>query len=128
MFPEDANDQIVAYAIKNLASLTIEGVHNLIVSKVMIPRLVAVWQKDLSAAAGKTEGNQDNNPADDNDTVLRSFPCAHRPESMSLITTWQLMRMLGFDHDSRKRASTLMAISMNVRMLWLTVTPFVGDT
>ena len=52
VFP-DAKDQIVAFAIKNLASLTIEGVHDLIVSKV-IPRLVAVWQKDLSAAASKT--------------------------------------------------------------------------
>ena len=52
VFP-DAKDQIVAYAIKNLASLTIEGVHDFIVSTVL-PRLVSTWQKDVAASTSDT--------------------------------------------------------------------------
>jgi hypothetical protein len=37
----------VTYAIKNLAKLTIEGVHDFIVSKVL-PRLILLWQKDIA--------------------------------------------------------------------------------
>jgi hypothetical protein len=40
IFP-DAKDQIVGYGVMNLATLTIEGVHNFIVSSVL-PRLAAV--------------------------------------------------------------------------------------
>ena len=37
----DAKDQIITYATKNLARLTIEGVHNFIASTVL-PRLVSI--------------------------------------------------------------------------------------
>ena len=48
IFP-DAKEQIVASSIKNLATLTIEGVHDFIVSTV-IPRLAGVWKKDNEVA------------------------------------------------------------------------------
>jgi hypothetical protein len=43
-FP-DAKEQIVAFGVGNLTTLTIEGVHDFIVSTV-IPRLVVVWRDD----------------------------------------------------------------------------------
>jgi hypothetical protein len=48
IFP-DAKEQIVAYSVKNLATLTIEGVHDFIVSTV-IPRLARVWKMDYEVA------------------------------------------------------------------------------
>jgi hypothetical protein len=43
-FP-NAKEQIVAFGMRNLTTLTIEGVHDFIVSTV-IPRLVIVWRDD----------------------------------------------------------------------------------
>jgi hypothetical protein len=48
IFP-DAKEQIVAYSIKSLATLTVEGVHNFIVSTV-IPQLARVWKMDYEVA------------------------------------------------------------------------------
>jgi hypothetical protein len=39
----DAKDHIVSFGVKNLATLTIEGIHNFIVS-IVIPRLARVWK------------------------------------------------------------------------------------
>jgi hypothetical protein len=44
----DAKDQIVSFGVKNLAKLTIESVHDFIVTTV-IPRLALLWQKDEEA-------------------------------------------------------------------------------
>ena len=44
VFP-DAKDQIIAYGIKNLATLTIESVHDFILSTVL-PRLTVLWEKE----------------------------------------------------------------------------------
>jgi hypothetical protein len=43
-FP-NAKEQIVAFGVRDLTTLTIEGVHDFIVSTV-IPRLVVVWRND----------------------------------------------------------------------------------
>ena len=48
-FP-DAKEQIVSFAVKNLAKLTIEGVHHFIKLKV-IQRLIFLWKSDVAAAA-----------------------------------------------------------------------------
>ena len=83
IFP-DAKDQIVAFGVTNLATLTIEAVHDFTVSTV-IPRLASLWQKDEEAGeeasvtdvnTSTTTSNSDNSPnaADNNhDTVNESF-------------------------------------------------------
>ena len=50
----DANDQIVAFGVKSLATLTIEGVLDLIVSTV-ISRLAIQWKKDNSYCIDQDE-------------------------------------------------------------------------
>jgi hypothetical protein len=102
MFP-DAKDQIVAYAIKNLASLTIEGVHNFIVSTVL-PRLVSTWQKDVAASTSDTSAATCNNLAGGETSNINAFLTAHRLESLSLTTAWRWMRLLGFHYDARKKS------------------------
>ena len=49
VFP-DAKDQIVSYAIKNLVKLSIEGVHDFIVSGA-IPRLIKLWKSDTTLSS-----------------------------------------------------------------------------
>jgi hypothetical protein len=83
IFP-DTKDQIVAFGVTNLATLTIEAVHDFTVSTV-IPRLASLWQKDEEAGkeasvpdtnTSTTTSNIDNSPkaADNNhDTVNESF-------------------------------------------------------
>jgi hypothetical protein len=98
VFP-DAKDQIVSYAIKNLAKLTIEAVHDFIVSKV-IPRLITVWQSDISVGDFTTIDTARTVVTGDdvvnNDDCVRLFLNAHRLDSLSLTTAWRWMRLLGF--------------------------------
>ena len=49
----DAKEQIVGFGVRNLATLTIEGLHDFIVSS-NIPRLASQWQKDQEVAAEDT--------------------------------------------------------------------------
>ena len=108
VFPDAKKDQIISYAVKNLAKLTIQGVHDFIVSKVL-PRLVIIWQKDVVAVSSATEEHhhQHNNNmvsvVEDDDKILHAFLNAHRLASLSLTTAWRWMRLLGFHYDSRKK-------------------------
>ena len=88
IFP-DAKEQIVGFGVKNLATLTIEGVHDFIVSWV-IPRLAAEWNKDheddtdndctsTTAVITTSRGDHQHN-------IDESFLRAHRLESMSFTT------------------------------------------
>ena len=109
IFP-DARDEIVGYGVKNLATLTIEGVHDFIVTSV-IPRLAAEWKKDQQA---QEEDHTDNNTTsavttistivDDQHNFNESFLRAHRLESMSFTTAWRWMRLLGFRYDARRKS------------------------
>ena len=109
IFP-DARDEIVGYGVKNLATLTIEGVHDFIVTSV-IPRLAAEWKKDQQA---QEEDHTDNNTTsavttistivDDEHNFNESFLRAHRLESMSFTTAWRWMRLLGFRYDARRKS------------------------
>ena len=96
VFP-DAKDQIVSYAVKNLAKLTIELVHNFILSYV-IPRLVTLWKQSES------DTNNVTTAINENDDTVSAFLKAHRLESLSLTTTWRWMRLLGFHYDTRKKS------------------------
>jgi hypothetical protein len=118
IFP-DSKDQIVAYSIKYLATLTIEGVHNFIVSTV-IPRLARVWKMDYEVATtGITTSCstvEDANDSDDSadaptittpildadEQLIASFSKAHGLKSMSFTAAWRWMRLLNFKYDSRK--------------------------
>jgi hypothetical protein len=112
MYP-DAKDQIVSFGVKNLATLTIKGIHDFIVS-VVIPRLACVWKEDQkvletasdrasSTAAAAAILHQEE--AHDKDKLLTaSFLKAHGLESMSFTTAWRWMRLLNFKYDARKKS------------------------
>ncbi|KAI2513104.1 hypothetical protein MHU86_1396 [Fragilaria crotonensis] len=117
IFP-DAKEQIVAYSIKNLATLTIEGVHDFIVST-LIPRLAGVWKMEVATAGissdcSNVEVDDDSDCADapktstsnddDQEELIVSFLKAHGLESMSFTTAWRWMRLLGFKYDTRKKS------------------------
>jgi hypothetical protein len=97
-FP-DAKDEIASFAIKIFAKLTIEGVHNFIVSKV-IPRLITVWQSAnnpiaVSAAIVATTSDEDTTTSANNEEDPKhSFLVAHGLESLSLTTAWRWMCLL----------------------------------
>ncbi|KAI2490640.1 hypothetical protein MHU86_23939 [Fragilaria crotonensis] len=116
IFP-DAKDQIVAFGVKNLATLTIEGLHDFIVSTDIVPRLASEWQKDEEVAeataadtstTSSTTMSDTPQPADNdhnNQEVLNSlFLHAHRLEKMSFSTAWRWMRLLGFRYDTRRKS------------------------
>ena len=97
VFPT-AKDQIIAYGIKNLATLTIESVHDFILSSV-IPRLTVLWEKEMMAPADDCD-----NTSEPRSRAIHSFLKTHRLESMSLTTTWRWMRLLGFQYDTRRKS------------------------
>jgi hypothetical protein len=110
----DAKDEIVAFGVKNLATLTIEGLYDFIVSTV-IPRLASEWQKDeevveaadntslFSTESDSTAPHQASTT--DNQEVLNTlFLRAHRLETMSFSTAWRWMRLLGFRYDARRKS------------------------
>ena len=100
----DAKDQMVSFGIKNLATLTIESVHDFIVNKV-IPRLASTWQRERMASTSNSDGIEPvDDVADGISTISNAFLNAHRLESMSLTTTWRWMRLLGFQYDTRKKS------------------------
>jgi hypothetical protein len=115
IFP-DAKDQIVGYGVMNLATLTIEGVHDFIVSLV-IPRLAAVWKKD------QEEDTTDSNHSGTIVTTSRyhqhdineSFLQAHRLESMSFTRLGGECPSLAFDMTLEGRAfkSTVTSVTMS---------------
>jgi hypothetical protein len=91
----DAKDQIASYGIKNLATLTIESVHDFIISKVVLTSTSNNEHADVPKEADLCENT-------DNKTV-NSFLNAHGLESMSLTTTWRWICLLGFCYDTRKK-------------------------
>ncbi|KAI2509106.1 hypothetical protein MHU86_5354 [Fragilaria crotonensis] len=119
MYP-DAKDQIVSFGVKNLATLTIEGIHDFIVS-IVIPRLASVWNEDqkVLAAADNSGSNtaadcallpvvdvpQEEEDEQNKDKLLiASFLKAHGLESMSFTTAWRWMRQLNFKYEARKKS------------------------
>jgi len=110
MFP-DAKGQIIAYAVKNLATLSIESLHDYIISTVL-PRLVKTWreeeqieEQDSTGTSTGTTGTiaptelQNHN----HDSITAKFLKAHGLKSLSLSTTWRWMRLLGFSYDTRRK-------------------------
>jgi hypothetical protein len=95
VFP-NAKDQIIAFGIKNLATLTIESVHDFILSTVL-PTLTVLWEKEMMIP------DRDITPEAGSQAIC-SFLKVHRLESMSLTTTWRWMRLLGFQYDTRKKS------------------------
>jgi hypothetical protein len=95
VFP-NAKDQIIALRIKNLATLTVESVHDFILSTVL-PTLTVLWEKETMFP------DRDNTPEAGSPAIC-SFLKIHRLETMSLTTTWQWMRLLGFQYDTRKKS------------------------
>ena len=73
IFP-NAKDQIISFGIKNLATLSIESVHDLIVTKV-IPRLATTWQSEAKNTS--TIHGESNDPLL-LDAAIRLFLNAHR--------------------------------------------------
>ncbi|KAI2501399.1 hypothetical protein MHU86_13066 [Fragilaria crotonensis] len=113
MYP-DARDQIVSFGVKNLATLTIEGIHDFIVS-VVIPRLATVWKEDqqkvlatadnsTSTAAAAILSQEDEHDDKNKELLTASFLKAHGLESMSFTTAWRWMRLLNFKYDARKKS------------------------
>ena len=115
-----AKDPIVWFGLKNLASLTIESMHDFMLSSV-IPRIALTWKKENLAST--TTNNSCNavssttatctttiSSSDEDDTTaittqdITTFLNAHKLESLSLSTTHRWMHLLGFDHDSRKKS------------------------
>jgi hypothetical protein len=106
VFP-DAKDQIVSFALKNLAKLMIEGVHDFVLSKVLT-RLINLWQSDGAASYVSSTTTNTNDATNevllDNYDWIRLFLNAHRLESFSLTTAWRWMRLFGFHYDLRKKS------------------------
>ena len=112
MYP-DAKDQIVSFGVKNLATLTIEGIHDFIVS-VVIPRLARVWKEDQKVLATTSDRASTAAAAaillypeeehDKDELLTASFLKAHGLESMSFTTAWRWMRLLNFKYDARKKS------------------------
>ena len=97
VFPDD-KDQIVTYGVKNLATLTIESVHDLLVNTV-IPRLTATWKKEtmMSTPVGNNTADLPEEEANRSRSRMPAMLLrAHRLQLMSLTTTWRWMRLLGF--------------------------------
>jgi hypothetical protein len=88
-----------------VGTLTIESVHNFIVTNV-IPRLATTWQQSEMMGTSSSNGVKTVlNELDGNATAIgNAFPKAHRLESMSLTTTWRWMCLLGFQYDTRKKS------------------------
>jgi hypothetical protein len=119
IFP-NAKEQIATYNIKNLGTLRIEGVHDIIVSTV-IPRLARLRKMgNEEATAGITgysiaEDANDNDDASDAPTIttiidvdeqlIASFLKSYGLKSLSFTSAaWRWMRLLNFKYDSRKKS------------------------
>ncbi len=88
--------------MNNLATLTIEGVLDLIVSTV-IPQLALQWKNDTSndsqeehEAAAAAVSNRTLAPEENQERINESFLKAHQLKSMSFSTARRWMRLLGF--------------------------------
>jgi hypothetical protein len=101
VFP-DAKDQIVAFGITaNLAMLTKEKVHGDRIICRVIPRLTKTWMQQNDDTTNESTSFPNNNDAAEENRV-HSFLNKHGLKSMSLSTTWQWMRLLGFRYDTRR--------------------------
>ena len=88
-FSKYFKEQIIAYEVNNLATLTIEIVHDFIISTV-IPRLTEIWEK----VKGMTMIEVVSKDAATEETTCKSqritsFLNAHCLESVSLTTMWR---------------------------------------
>jgi hypothetical protein len=111
-----AKDQIVSFGVKNLGTLTIESVHDSIITSIL-PRLTSTWQKEqFNDSAGFSISTATNTTfyKHDDESTINSILKAHGLESMSLTTTWRWIRLLGFKYDTRKKASTLMVTNVTM--------------
>jgi hypothetical protein len=104
----DAKEQIVSFSIKNLGTLTIESVHDFIITSIL-PRLTTTWQnkqctESSDCSINTTTTSTTRNSSHDDESTINSFFKAHGLESMSLTTTWRWMQLLGFKYNTRKKS------------------------
>ncbi|KAI2505686.1 hypothetical protein MHU86_8745 [Fragilaria crotonensis] len=104
-----AKDDIVAFAVRKLATLTIEEVHEFIVS-VLIPKLVVEWNQDKAREEPTTiptagiEDETNHVDVDIGNKVLDSFLKQHGLKTLSITTVWRWIRLLGFSYDARRKS------------------------
>ena len=104
-FPS-AKDDIASFAVRKLATLTIEEVHEFI-STLLIPKLMIEWKKDNAnnlCCDDVVETRNLDNGASADDTSMQLFLNAHGLKTLSMHTVWRWMHLLGFKHDSRKKS------------------------
>ena len=93
-YPE-AHEDIVSFAVNNLATLTVEAVHEFVVDK-LIPKLFALWEKEEMA---------DWVWADDDEFITKErFLKNHGLTNVSITTIWRWLHRLGFSYDARKKS------------------------
>ena len=97
--------------MKNLASLTLEGIHDFIVS-IIIPRHACVWQEDEKAATGSANTSRPAMSTTVDGTRWFNVPRRRQPRThVSFTTAWYWMCLLYFKYDGKKRASMSTATS-----------------
>jgi hypothetical protein len=93
-FPE-AKDIFVAFAVKNLTTLTLESLHEFTITKLM-PELFGIWKKEQS----KSSKWQDDSEFLTMELFLESLGLS----TIALTTVWRWMHDLGFSYDTRKKS------------------------
>ena len=110
-FPS-AKDDIASFAVRKLATLTIEEVHEFITT-VLLPKLIIEWKddKDMKVCCARDEEEAQTTPLEDglleneeNDKIIASFLNAHGLATLSMTTVWRWMHLLGFSYDARRKS------------------------
>ena len=96
-----------------METLTIEGVHDFIVS-VIIPRLARIWLEDRQAAMAddgtNEEGTMPNNissrasKTSQQENLIVDFMRANGLQTTSFNTAWRWMRLLNVKYDARRKS------------------------
>jgi hypothetical protein len=94
---------VVSFGVKNLVNLSIEAVYQFILSTV-VPRLANLWRKESVNAVAFSTASSPSTETNENDDVISLFLRAHRLKKFSFSTSWQWMRLLGFDYDNQRKS------------------------
>ena len=93
-FPE-AKDAIERFAVKKLATLTIEAVHDFVHTE-LVPKLFEIWRTD--------ERLVNQWESDEEFITPEMFLKEHGLVSVSMTTVWRWMHDLGFSYDTRRKS------------------------
>jgi hypothetical protein len=93
-FPE-AKDSIVTFAVEQIATLTLESVHEFTVTK-LIPKLFTIWKEE--------ESKMSLWQTDAEFLTEELFLENHGLKTVGLTTVWRWMKNLGFSYDMRKKS------------------------